>query len=197
MDGLLNMEININTVTIELFCQIHDIVIRKINEGKNGEAMKAAQTSLYVAQLLNQPLLIANSLNQIGLLHIKEGDLFATVGLDNESNTSYQKGLECYYEALRINKNILGDDCLEAAMVLGNIATYFAERQLYKEAETCYEEALRIKEMRLSPEHQSLVKTRQNLVLLYQHLGMFDKASKLKDKGLKFTERESWLPKDI
>jgi tetratricopeptide (TPR) repeat protein len=197
MDGLLNMEININTVTIELFCQIHDIVIQKINEGKNGEAMKAAQTSLYVAQLLNQPLLIANSLNQIGLLHIKEGDLFATVGLDNESNTSYQKGVKCYYESLIINKNILGDDSLEAAIVIGNIANFYAERQQYKLAETCYEEALRIKEIRLSPEHPSLVQTRQNLVLFYQNLGMFDTASKLKDKGLKFTERESWLPKDI
>lgn len=189
---------NINSVSIDLWNQINNRVIQQINEGENGKAIEGAKVSLHVAKRLNEPSLIATSLNNIGLLYFKQGNLASELFGPNDTTFDlYLQAMECYTESLRINKHFFGDDSLEASMVISNIGNVYFQIQRYKDAEICFEEALRIKEITLPAEHPSLATTRQNLVLLYQHLGDYDKASKLIDKGLKFTDQESWLPKNF
>ncbi|MTJ19619.1 MULTISPECIES: tetratricopeptide repeat protein [unclassified Dolichospermum] len=188
---------------LQLYHQTKDTMLQQINEENNADAMENAEISLQLAMLLRQPLLIAYSLNHIGILSFRMGYQREKANMDfgripeSEIRAYYNRALECYSESLRINRAYNGNDCLEAANIISNMGSFFGQVEQYKDAEICFKEALRIKEIRLSAEHPSLATTRQNLVLLYQRLGEYDKASKLIDEGLKFTEQESWLPKNI
>ena len=189
---------------LQLYHQTKDTMLQQINEENNADAMENAEISLQLAMLLREPLLIAYSLNHIGLLSFRMGYQREKANMDfgriipeSEIRAYYNRALECYNESLRINRAYKGHDCLEAATIIANMGSFFCQVEQYKDAEICLKEALRIKEIRLPAEHPSLATTRQTLVLLYQRLGEYDKASKLIDEGLKFTEQESWLPRNI
>lgn len=105
---------------------------------------------------------VAASLNSIGLVLFGQG--------------MHDTAKKCFYDCLRIRRDILGLDHHDVAIVHYNIATIHLETGDDAGAIKCYNETLRIERKALGPQHHDVVLTLQHLGLVYQQRGELEKA---------------------
>ena len=159
---------------------INTKVLESIDKRSYKDAGTYAIKAYEFAVSVDNPQWIANSLNNLGQI------MCAT--------NNYEDAEHTYKRALQIILDYYGKDCLDAAMVVSNLATLHYEKGNYRLAEAGYLEAIRIKKMNLPPDHHSLEKTILNLAQMYKKTGYTDRAERLLETELHSNNRQSWRP---
>jgi len=92
--------------------------------------------------------------------------------------------------ALEIREKALGQDHLDVALSLNNLANLYYDKGDYARAETLYKRALSIREKALEPEHPAVAQSLNDLALLYYRgLGDYAKAEPLYQRALSIREK--------
>lgn len=148
--------------------QINNQAVQFMNQGCFDEAQPFATEALKLALKINKLELIANSYSNLGLIACQQGYLDEAESL--------------YLEALKMNSEHDGSDDISVAMVLCNLASLKYSQKLYEQAISHYKKAIEIKKIKLAPNHQSLLKSVQNLAYIYSSLGREKEAEELLSK---------------
>ncbi|HTL46973.1 MAG TPA: tetratricopeptide repeat protein [Verrucomicrobiae bacterium] len=175
-------------------------------EGRYDEAFSVASTLLKSAHQLHDPLLKADTLEDIAkIFQLKgrypeaekmfkqvmairkdkageEDPSYATavsnLGLLYENMGEYKKALRMTHKAWKIRLKVLGADHPETAISLNNLAGLYRIHGEEDKAEECYREALRI--WTESGESQTLVaKVLNNLAIVYEEQNRIDESLKM------------------
>ncbi|MCT0207568.1 CHAT domain-containing protein [Synechococcus sp. CS-1332] len=117
----------------------------------------------------------ASSLNNLGLLYIKE--------------SAFAKAEPLLIRALAIRTRILGPDHPFTALSTNNLAWLYYNQNKNAKAEPLYRRALAIAEKALGPEHPGLALGLNNLGLLYTSQADYGKAEPLYLRGLAIREK--------
>lgn len=148
--------------------QINNQVVTLMNQGCFNKAQPLAIEALKLALKINKSELIANSYSNLGFLAQQTEDFDGAESL--------------YLKALEINSEHDGSQSLTVAMVLCNLALLKYSQGLYEQAISHYNQAIEIKRIKLAPNHQSLLKSVQNLANIYDSLEREKEAEELLSK---------------
>jgi len=101
-----------------------------------------------------------------------------------------------YYDAeyplkrsLTIRENILGENSIEVAAVLNNLAGVYKFQSRYEEAELMYRQSLKVMEKKFGLEHSCLVSILNNLALLYKSQDKHDEVEPLYKRSLRIAKK--------
>ena len=151
-------------------------VINLYSEGRYSEAMPSAERVLAIFEKAlgpNHPN-VAQSLNNLALLHKMQGD--------------YAKAEPLYQRALAVYEKSLGPDHPDVANSLNNLAALYEIKGDYAKAEPLYLRSLAIYEKSLGPDHPNVAQPLNNLALLYVEEGDYAKAEPLYQRALRIVE---------
>lgn len=81
----------------------------------------------------------------------------------------YNEAELLYQEALRLKRQLLGEDHPDVAISLNNLAFLYKAQCRYVESEICYRQALEISECQLGFDHPNTQTFRKNLEELRSH----------------------------
>ena len=95
-----------------------------------------------------------------------------------------------YLRALAIQKQQLGANHPDTAMLLRNLAALYEAQKMYELAELLYQRALAIREQQLGANHPDTALSLYNLAMLYYKLGLFSEAEPLYQQALAIHEQE-------
>jgi tetratricopeptide (TPR) repeat protein len=89
----------------------------------------------------------------------------------------YELAKECFFEALEIRHECLGQSHHDVAILWYNIATVYFETGEGDMAVAYYRESLKVERASLGEEHPDVVLTLQHLGQVHQQLGLLDDAA--------------------
>lgn len=101
----------------------------------------------------------------------------------------YEKAKERYKKALKLCRELLGEEHLVTARSYHNLALLYKKQGEYKKAEELYIKSLRIQEKLLGEEHLNTATSYNNLGVLYKRQGDYKKAKELYEKSLKILKK--------
>lgn len=145
--------------------QINNQAVQLMNQRNFDEAQPLAAEALKLALEIGKSELIANSYSNLGVLACQKG--------------YFDEAESLYLKALGINSKHDGSESLSVAMVLCSLASLKYEQGLHEQAISHYKKAIEIKKIKLAPNHQSLLKSVQNLAYMYSSLGREKEAEEL------------------
>ena len=122
----------------------------------------------------------------------KEDDIYAIL-LNNlvalhDSMGEYEKALPLYEKALKIHKEVLGENHPDTATNYNNLASLYESMGEYEKALPLYEKALKISKEVLGENHPDTATSYNNLASLYESMGEYEKALPLFEKALKISK---------
>ncbi len=112
-----------------------------------------------------------DSVDKALLLDVK-GQLLYTLG-------DYHNAKIFFQQALELRRQLLGEEHLDYATSLNNVAAIYQQEGQYDEAEVFYRQALAIREEALDPTHPHVAASLNNLALLYIDQGRYTEAEAL------------------
>lgn len=118
---------------------------------------------------------VARALNQLGLLHWRQGRL-------DEAEALYRQSLET-------SRRLLGPDSADALTLEMNLANVYRGQSRYTEAEPLYAHSLAGRTRVLGPDHPATLDTMSGLANQYQETGRYDKAESLHRQVLEARRR--------
>ncbi|MFH1313516.1 MAG: tetratricopeptide repeat protein [Candidatus Eisenbacteria bacterium] len=131
-------------------------------------------------ELSGQPLVQARLMEAIGIVYMY-------LGLFDEADTLSR-------QSLAIREEILGEEHVEVATIMSNLANVLHQNGEFREAQALHERALAIREKLLSPEHPQVVMSMSNLAIVLNDMGDYERARALHERVLAI--RESTLGED-
>jgi tetratricopeptide (TPR) repeat protein len=181
-------------------------------------AIIAYQKAVELQEELQSDLVLATSLNNLGLLYktqgkyaeaeplylrsltIREKQLGAdhpsvATSLNNlavlyDSQGRYAEAEPLYLRSLSIDEKVYGEDHLEAATDLNNLAGLYCTQGRYTEAEPLYLRSLSIDEKVYGAEHPEIATDLNNLAGLYYSQGRYTEAETLYLRSLSIREKQ-------
>jgi len=118
---------------------------------------------------------VATSLNNLALLHYKQGN--------------YDQAKPLYERALAINEKVFGPEHPSVATNLNNLAELHRTQGNYDQAKPLYERALAINEKVFGPEHPKVAISLNNLALWHHSQGNYNQAKLLFERTLAIHEK--------
>ena len=91
----------------------------------------------------------------------------------------YEKAIPFGEKAVEIAKKTLGENHLDYAYSLNNLAVLYGNMGQYEKAEPVYLEAIKIRKKVLGESHPSYANSLNNLAVLYGNMGQYEKAEPL------------------
>ncbi|CAF1431343.1 unnamed protein product [Adineta steineri] len=116
--------------------------------------------------------------NQLGLVHLYQGD--------------YEKAIWYYEEALEIQEKTLPSNHLDLALSYNNIGGVYNKKGEYSKALLYYEKALAIRQKTLPSDHINFAQSYNNIGCVYDYMGEYEKALSYYEKALEI--RRKTLP---
>jgi CHAT domain-containing protein/tetratricopeptide (TPR) repeat protein len=157
--------------------ELNQQVIKLYGQGKYREAIPIAQRSLAILEKAlgaDHPD-VANSLNNLALLHKSQGNHLAAEPL--------------FKRSLSILEKVLGADHPDVANSLNNLALLYKSQGNYPAAEPLYKRALAIREKALGADHPDVAQSLNNLAALYRAQGNYPAAEPLFKRSLSLLEK--------
>ena len=118
---------------------------------------------------------IASSLNNLAMLHHKQG--------------RYAEAEPLYQRSLAIKQKALGTEHPRVATSLNNLAMLYKKQGRYAEAEPLYRRSLSIRQKALGTEHPHVASSFNNLALLQHKQGHYAEAELLYQRSLAITQK--------
>ena len=141
------------------------------------------------AQLLPSIEIIYEEVEKNKLETTEVGDLFNGVGWYLEDRGFYGEAEHYYDTALRVRKVCHGEEHIDVATSLNNLAELYRNQGRYEEAEPLYKEALKMRKKLLGEEHPSVATSLNNLALLYDNQGRYEEAEPLYKDALEMYKK--------
>jgi len=116
-------------------------------------------------------------LEQAILLDQDYGDAYNNLGLAYNNKGAYDKAIEYYKKALKIDIKKLGPEHPSVATRYNNFGLAYNNKGDYNKAIKYYQKALKIDLKKLGPEHPDVATAYNNLGWTYRSRGNYDKAS--------------------
>jgi len=107
------------------------------------------------------------------------------LGLAYKSSGDYDRAIEYYQKALKIDLKQRGPDHPDVAIRYNNLGVAFDRKYEHDRAIEYYQKALKINLKRLGPDHPKVAVMYNNIGLSYKHKGNYDKALEYYQKALK------------
>ena len=123
-------------------------------------------------------------LEQAILLDQSYGSAYNNLGLAYDSKGDYDKAIEYYQKALKINLKKPGPEHPDVARNYNNMGEAYREKGDYDKAIEYYQKSLKINLKKLEPEHPDVAFNYNNLGLAYDSKGDYDKAIEYYKKSL-------------
>jgi tetratricopeptide (TPR) repeat protein len=118
---------------------------------------------------------IARLCNELGLIYNAQG--------------RYEKAIEKFEEALRIDEESRRHEHPDYATHLSNLANVYREQGRYDEAIEKYEKAMRIDEKTIGREHPNYAQSLNNLANVYLQQGRYDEAMEKYEEAMRIAEK--------
>ncbi len=119
--------------------------------------------------------------------------LFATnltnIALIYDSLENYTKAERLYIKALKIRKEVLGENHPDYASSLDDLADLYKLLEQYSQAKSLYLEALQIRKTVFGESHPDYATSLNNLAGLYKSMGNFDQAEQLYLEAIKIRKK--------
>ena len=96
----------------------------------------------------------------------------------------YAEAIPLAEKALKIGKNVLGDNHPDVATILNNLAALYKYQGRYMEAEPLYQQSLVIDKEKLGNNHPNVATSLNNLAALYSSQGRYTEAEPLYQESL-------------
>ena len=126
-------------------------------------------------ELADQPEARARLMNTMGVV-------YRELGL-------YDRAAPLLKEALRTRENLFGEDHLDVAESLGDLATLFVAQGKYEVAEPFLQRSLAIREKALGPDHPDVARSLNEFAVGYLWQGKFTEAEPFLQRALAIRER--------
>ena len=101
----------------------------------------------------------------------------------------YREALELAQEALKIDRQLLGEEHPDYAKCLRNLAGLYHAMGAYGRAEPLFRQALEIRKKALGEEHPDYATSLNNLAVLYHDMGAYDRAELRSRQALEVTRK--------
>ncbi len=115
--------------------------------------------------------------------------LFDRLGRFYKGQGLYARAEHWFVQCVSFAKVRMGDDHLDVAATLNNLAALYYAQQRYDEAELLYVQALELKKRLLGNDHLDIAANLNNLAFLYDARGRYSEAEPLLEQGLKLRKR--------
>lgn len=102
---------------------------------------------------------------------------------------AYEQAEPLYLQALELRQRLLGDNHLDVAGCLNNLAALYKSQGRYNEAKPIHLQALALKKRLLGDNHPDVAISLNNLAVLYRAQGRYNEAEPLYLQALEITER--------
>ncbi len=102
---------------------------------------------------------------------------------------NYSAALPLYEKSLQIRKEAVGENHLDYASSLNNLATLYLKMGKYSEALPLYKEALKIRKEILGENHSDYATSLNNLGLLYKNMGNYSSALPLYKEAIRIDKK--------
>jgi CHAT domain-containing protein/Tfp pilus assembly protein PilF len=147
--------------------RLHRQLVQAINRRQEAEAIPLGQQSLDIRKEILGPdhRLVADSLNNLGLLHLRLKDRAAALPL--------------LRQALAIREKVLGKDHPAVGDSLHNLGILYKGMGKEQEAEASYRQALEVRQKAFGPTDNRTLATLIDLAPLYRDRGEYGKAEPL------------------
>jgi CHAT domain-containing protein/Tfp pilus assembly protein PilF len=106
------------------------------------------------------------------------------------SQGRYEEAIPQAKRALEITESIYGENHLNVATTLNNIAQLYSVSGRFMEAESSYKRSIQICENALGADHEEVTKSLNNLALLYRSTGKFNDAEKLLKRSMEIIKNK-------
>jgi tetratricopeptide (TPR) repeat protein len=137
----------------------------------------------HVISLSNSEAIDSCKLTEVGRLFNQAGTYLTGRGLYTLAETFLSRSLEIW-------KRQLGEDHLNVAISLNNLAGLYESQGRYGEAEPMYVRALEIRERQLGENHPDVAQSLNNLAGLYRTQGRYSEAEPMHVRSLEIRERQ-------
>jgi tetratricopeptide (TPR) repeat protein len=137
----------------------------------------------HVISLSNSEAIDSSKLTEVGRLFNQAGTYLSERGLYTLAETFLSRSLEIW-------KRQLGEDHLNVAQSLNNLAGLYESQGRYGEAEPMYVRSLEIRERQLGEDHLDVAQSLNNLALLYQSQGRYGEAEPMFVQSLEIWKRQ-------
>jgi CHAT domain-containing protein/Tfp pilus assembly protein PilF len=101
----------------------------------------------------------------------------------------YQEAIRLLERVLSIRRKVLGEQHLDVAVSLNDLATLYYNQGLYKEAEPIFQQALELRKHLLGEEHLDVAASLDSLATLYGAQGRYGEAEPLYSQALELRKR--------
>ena len=113
------------------------------------------------------------------------GEAYNNIGLAYDRKGEYDRAIEYYQKALKIDIKKLGQEHPDTAIDYNNIGSAYDSKGEYDRAIGHYQKALKIDIKKLGPEHPSVAIRYNNIGSAYDSKGEYDRAIEYYQKALK------------
>jgi tetratricopeptide (TPR) repeat protein len=127
------------------------------------------------------------------LLWVEDENLswpFVGLGRFYASQGDYAQAQPWYEQCLAVCQERLGEECLDLAKSLNNLAELYCSQGRDEESEPLHKRAMAIWEKELGPEHPDVAISLNNLAELYKSQGRYEQAEPLHKRALAIWEKE-------
>lgn len=138
------------------------------------------QLHFYLTQLAQQK-------NEVGSLALAE--LYDKIAYSLSFLGKYQEAMPYAEKVLAIRKQVLGEEDLQSANSLSNLADLYYYQSSYFKALPLYQKALVIREEQLGENHPDVAKSLNNLANVYESQGCYEEALPLYERSLAIWEK--------
>ena len=163
------------------------VYIQGVFESFGFEGLK--QENQPKAEIITKAIAEAKT-NEIPLTGEQKADLEKALTLNNQLNTllsqgKYAEATPLAIEALKITREVLGDNHPRTATSINNLALLYFNQAQYAKAEPLYFEALKIRRETLGDKHPDTATSINKLAMLYSYQAQYAKAEPLDLEALK------------
>jgi tetratricopeptide (TPR) repeat protein len=150
------------------------------------EEMKARET---YQQLLAHGQACTALIEQWQMKLIEGAHLLHNVGWYLFERADYQEAQRYYEKAVAMKREVFGEESLDTAASLNNLALVYDAQGKYDDALSLYEHVLGIKRKALGEQHIGITTTLNNLAMLYRAQGKYEKALNFHQQELAITRK--------
>jgi tetratricopeptide (TPR) repeat protein len=158
---------------------LHSIIVPLVGDLDDAGRIPEALSLLEHLKIL--PEQWKDSVDKAFLLDVK-GQLLYTLG-------DFHSAKQFFQQALELRRQLLGEEHLDYATSLNNVAAIYQQEGQYDEAEVLYRRALAIREEARDPTHPRKATSLNNLALLYIDQGRYTEAEALLRHALTIREQ--------
>ncbi|MBW4685084.1 MAG: tetratricopeptide repeat protein [Komarekiella atlantica HA4396-MV6] len=163
-------------------CRVMVAVAKNIPETPALERINAVSLNIpHIAEVANNLIQYVND-NDLTGAFIGNARFYDGQGL-------YDKAVPWYEQCLEVTKKRLGEEHLNVAQSLNNLAELYRLQGRYSEAEPLYLQALELRQRLLGKEHPDIAESLNNLAELYYSQGKYSEAEPLFLQALELWQR--------